>query len=225
MSGAEKSRSVVDYETEDALRKALMAVAAPKDASSSQPQRDASQPQAASAPANGHGDADQQHANGNGNATATNAANNASANGKQGEQPLDWVLHNFDPENTEVQSMKEELHRLQVLKSYLILDTEREEVFDRITSLASRFFNVPIALVSLVDLGRQWFMSNRGLGSVRETPRKYAFCAHAILNKNNILVVTDASKDFRFKGSPLVTGPPHIRFYAGAPLICPEGML
>ncbi|EEC49924.1 predicted protein, partial [Phaeodactylum tricornutum CCAP 1055/1] len=119
--------------------------------------------------------------------------------------------------------MKEELHRLQVLKSYLILDAEREESFERITALACRIFNVPIALVSLVDLGRQWFMSNRGLGSVRETPRKYAFCAHAILNKHNLLVVPDASKDFRFETNPLVTGPPNIRFYAGSPLVSPEG--
>jgi hypothetical protein len=206
MSGAEKSRSVVDYETEDALRKALMSVAAPKDDSpmDDSPSEDSKPQAAASASAetsNGKVYAEQQ------------------SNGK----PLDWVLPSFDPENTEVQSMKEELHRLQVLKSYLILDSEREEAFDRITGIASRFFDVPIALVSLVDLGRQWFMSNRGLGSVRETPRKDAFCSHAILSKNNILIVNDARLDFRFKNNPLVTGPPHIRFYAGAPLICPEG--
>jgi GAF domain-containing protein len=201
MSGAEKSRSVVDYETEDALRKALMAVAAPKDDSPSEDSKPQAAASASSETSSGNGEAE-QHANG---------------------KPLDWVLPSFDPENTEVQSMKEELHRLQVLKSYLILDSEREEAFDRITGIASRFFDVPIALVSLVDLGRQWFMSNRGLGSVRETPRKDAFCAHAILNKNNILVVNDARVDFRFKDNSLVTGPPHIRFYAGAPLICPEG--
>jgi hypothetical protein len=209
MSGAEKSRSVVDYETEDALRKALMAVEAPKENDS--PSED-SKPQAAASPS--------PETSSNGNNTETEQQ---PPNGKQGNQPLDWVLPSFDPENTEVQSMKEELHRLQVLKSYLILDSEREEAFDRITGIASRFFDVPIALVSLVDLGRQWFMSNRGLGSVRETPRKDAFCAHAILNKNNILIVNDARVDFRFKDNPLVTGPPHIRFYAGAPLICPEG--
>ena len=204
MSGAEKSRSVVDYETEDALRKALMSIATPKDDS---PSEDAPPQAAASASASASAET------GNGN----NAEQNS--NGK----PLDWVLPSFDPENTEVQSMKEELHRLQVLKSYLILDSEREEAFDRITGIASRFFDVPIALVSLVDLGRQWFMSNRGLGNVRETPRKDAFCSHAILNKNNILIVNDARLDFRFQDNSLVTGPPHIRFYAGAPLICPEG--
>jgi hypothetical protein len=209
MPGAEKSRSVVDYETEDALRKALMAVAAPKDDT---PSEDAKPPAAAAASTSPE-------------TSSGNADGEQPPNGKQSDKPLDWVLPSFDPETTEVQSMKDELHRLQVLKSYLVLDSEREEAFDRVTGIASRFFDVPIALVSLVDLGRQWFMSNRGLGSVRETPRKYAFCAHAILNKNNILVVPDASKDFRFKRSPLVTGPPHIRFYAGAPLICPEGML
>jgi hypothetical protein len=73
--------------------------------------------------------------------------------------------------------MQEEFKRLHVLKTYLILDSERDEAFERITSLATRIFDVPIALVSLVDLGRQWFMSNPGLGDVRETPRKLAFCA------------------------------------------------
>jgi CheY-like chemotaxis protein/GAF domain-containing protein len=136
----------------------------------------------------------------------------------------DWVLPSFDPASTEAQSMKEELYRLQVLKSYLILDADREESFDRITGLAGRFFDVPISLVSLVDMGRQWFMSNRGLGDVHETPRKHAFCAHAILNKHNMLVVPDATKDFRFCDNPLVTGAPHIRFYAGAPLLTPEGV-
>jgi CheY-like chemotaxis protein/signal transduction histidine kinase len=135
----------------------------------------------------------------------------------------DWVLPSFDPTSTEAQSMQEELHRLQVLKSYQLLDANPEESFERITGLAGRFFDVPIAVVSLVDIGRQWFMSNRGLGDVRETPRKDAFCAHTILNKRNMMVVPDATKDFRFCENPLVTGAPHIRFYAGAPLMTPEG--
>ena len=77
--------------------------------------------------------------------------------------------------------------------------------------------------IFLVDLGRQWFMSNRGLGDVRETPRSQAFCAHAIKSKEDMLVILDATKDFRFKDNPLVTGPPYIRFYLGAPLLAPEG--
>jgi len=136
---------------------------------------------------------------------------------------LDWVLTNYDQKNSEPQSLEQELGRLQALRSYLLLDSEREEQFERLTALASRVLDVPIALVSLVDLGRQWFMSNRGLGDVRETPRSSAFCSHAILNKNELLIIKDAKKDPRFVNNPLVTGPPFIRFYAGAPLETPEG--
>jgi CheY-like chemotaxis protein/GAF domain-containing protein len=136
---------------------------------------------------------------------------------------LDWVISNYNAELSETQSLEEELKRLQVLKSYLILDSEKEGNFERLTALASRMFKVPICLVSLVDLGRQWFMSNRGLGDVKETPRKLAFCAHAIISKEDLLIIPDATKDARFKDNPLVTGPPFIRFYGGAPLICPEG--
>ena len=136
---------------------------------------------------------------------------------------LDWVLTNYDQKNTEPQSLEQELGRLQALRSYLLLDSEREEQFERLTALASRVMDVPICLVSLVDLGRQWFMSNRGLGDVRETPRSSAFCSHAILNKNELLIIKDAKLDPRFNNNPLVTGPPFIRFYAGAPLETPEG--
>ncbi len=136
---------------------------------------------------------------------------------------LDWVLENFQRSTTEAQSIDEELQRLLVLKSYLMLDSERKESFERITGLASRIFKCPMALISLVDIGRQWFMSNRGLGETRETKRKYAFCAHAIMAKEDFLIVPDATKDHRFRENPLVTGAPHIRFYAGAPLVTPEG--
>ena len=139
------------------------------------------------------------------------------------DENLDWVLTNYDQNNSESQSLEQELGRLQALRSYLLLDSEREEQFERLTALASRVLDVPIALVSLVDLGRQWFMSNRGLGDVRETPRSSAFCSHAILNKNELLIIKDAKEDPRFVDNPLVTGPPFIRFYAGAPLETPEG--
>jgi CheY-like chemotaxis protein/signal transduction histidine kinase len=139
------------------------------------------------------------------------------------DSELDWMLINFNQEISQPQTLDEELNRLQVLKSYLILDSEREASFERLTGLAARVFKVPIALVSLVDLGRQWFMSNRGLGDVRETPRKLAFCAHAIISKEDLLIVPDATIDPRFCDNALVTGPPNIRFYAGAPLLCPEG--
>lgn len=135
----------------------------------------------------------------------------------------DWVLTNYDPESTEPQSVNEELHRLKVLMSYMILDSDREEAFDRLTRMASRIFDCPISLVSLVDLGRQWFMSNHGLGEVRQTSRDVAFCAHAIQGKSDVFVVPDATKDERFQDSPLVVGAPQIRFYAGAPLLSSEG--
>jgi CheY-like chemotaxis protein len=146
-----------------------------------------------------------------------------SGSATEGDENMDWVLKNYDAKSSDPQSLEEELARLQTLRSYLILDSEREFPFERLTALAGRILDVPIALVSLVDLGRQWFMSNRGLGDVRETPRDLAFCAHAILSKNDIFIINDATKDPRFKDNPLVTGAPHIRFYAGAPLIAPEG--
>ena len=135
----------------------------------------------------------------------------------------DWCLQNYDEHTTRPQTLHEEFERLKVLRSYMILDAEPDEVFQKFTAMACHSFRVPIALVSLVDLGRQWFAGSCGLDA-KETPRKDAFCAHAIQRKDNgILHVEDARKDVRFKDNPLVTGPPHIRFYAGAPLISPEG--
>jgi len=138
------------------------------------------------------------------------------------EVDVEWEIKNYDKEETEALTMEQELHRLQVLQSYLLLDSDTEEEFERLTSLVSKVFNVPIAVISLVDLGRQWFMSIQGLDA-KETPRKHAFCAHVIMNIKNIMVVPDASKDVRFQDNPLVTGPPNIRFYAGAALVSPEG--
>jgi GAF domain-containing protein len=135
---------------------------------------------------------------------------------------MDLVLNSFDPETNEVQSMREELHRLQVLKSYFSLEQESEETFDRMTTMAARIFQAPIALVSLVDLGRQFFLSSKGL-DVKATPRTYSFCAHVIQSTAPTVIIPDATADFRFKDNPLVTGLPHIRFYAGAPLLSPEG--
>ena len=111
--------------------------------------------------------------------------------------------------------------RLLALQRYQILDTAEEASFDRFTRLACRLFGAPIALVSLVDKDRQWFKSCVGL-DVRETSRDVAFCAHAILG-DGPLVVADATKDYRFASNPLVTGPPYIRFYAGAPLCTADG--
>jgi diguanylate cyclase (GGDEF)-like protein len=111
--------------------------------------------------------------------------------------------------------------RLKALKSYAILDSQSDESFDRITRLASQMLGLPIALISLVDDDRQWFLSRVGI-DVCETGRDVAFCAHAICG-DEVFVVPDASRDERFRANPLVTGPPQIRFYAGAPLRSHDG--
>jgi PAS domain S-box-containing protein len=111
--------------------------------------------------------------------------------------------------------------RLNALRKYQLLDSISEEEFDKYTELASLICNTPISLVSLIDENRQWFKSNQGL-TVSETPRELAFCAHAIMDQQ-IFEIEDATKDDRFKHNVLVTGNPNIRFYAGYPLIDPEG--
>ncbi len=111
--------------------------------------------------------------------------------------------------------------RLEALQQLEILDSAPEESFDRAVHLAQRTFSVPMALVSLVDHERQWFKACYGI-DVSQTHRDHAFCAHAILSEG-VMVVPDAQLDPRFVDNPLVTGPPHIRFYAGAPLRTSEG--
>ena len=114
-----------------------------------------------------------------------------------------------------------ESQRLAVLRTYGILDTEPEEMFDEVTKLAAEVCEAPIALVSLVDETRLWFKSKVGV-DVSEKPRTASFCESVTLT-NEVLVVPDALADERFARSALVQGAPHIRFYAGAPLIAPEG--
>lgn len=118
-------------------------------------------------------------------------------------------------------SNDEEARRLEALRSYLIVDTEEEAIFDALTSIAAHLLEVPIALISLVDDTRQWFKSHHGI-EARETPREISFCAHAILGSGPF-VVADASADERFVDNPLVTDEPHVRFYVGIPLITPDG--
>lgn len=111
--------------------------------------------------------------------------------------------------------------RLASLKDIDLLDTPPEERFDRFTRLAQRSFDVPIALISIVDENRQWFKSRQGLDAT-ETPREISFCGHTILEPD-ILVIPDALADERFSDNPLVVDDPRIRFYAGCPIATPDG--
>lgn len=114
-----------------------------------------------------------------------------------------------------------EQRRVDALLSYNILDTQSEQEFDQLTNLISVICDVPIALVSLVDYDRQWFKSVIGL-TAKQTAREISFCTHAI-EQRSTFIVEDAGKDVRFSENPLVTNDPNIRFYAGYPLIDPEG--
>ena len=116
----------------------------------------------------------------------------------------------------------DEQDRVRALRGYEILDTPPEQAFDDLTLLASVICEAPISLVSLVDGQRQWFKSRIGM-DLAETPRDVAFCAHAILEPREVLVVPDATADQRFSDNPLVTGDPQIRFYAGAPIATSSG--
>lgn len=117
------------------------------------------------------------------------------------------------PENEE--------ERLKSLYLTDLLDTGSEERFDRLTRLAKKIFQVPVVLISLLDRERQWLLACEGLGT-RETPRNVSFCGHAILQEGPF-IVNDAANDERFHDNPLVTGEPHIRFYAGYPVHLPDG--
>jgi GAF domain-containing protein len=119
------------------------------------------------------------------------------------------------------QTATTETKRLKVLWQYDVLDTVPEELFDDLTELAARICEAPIALISLVDEDRQWFKSKVGV-TISETSRDISFCAHAIRGQD-LFIIPDATKDLRFANNPLVTSDPKIRFYAGAPLIAPDG--
>lgn len=115
----------------------------------------------------------------------------------------------------------QEQERLEELKSLNILDSEPDPEFDRFTRLAAYVMHAPVSVMSLIDEDRQWFKSCFGFDAT-ETPRDLAFCAHTIMS-DEVMIVPDATKDPRFRDNPLVSGEPHIRFYAGAPIITENG--
>jgi GAF domain-containing protein len=118
-------------------------------------------------------------------------------------------------------NLRTEQDRLEALRSLSLMDTPPDEGLDKLTGMVARHFDAPIALLTLVDDHRQWFKSKQGL-SISATPREVAFCAYTV-QASEPFIVLNAMKDWRFKENPLVTSAPHIRFYAGAPLITSSG--
>jgi len=112
--------------------------------------------------------------------------------------------------------------RLDELLSYKILDTPPEKILDDFTEIAAAICDTPIALISILDDKRQWFKAKVGL-DVKQTPIEDSFCQYALYNPDSIMVINDSLTDERFVNNPLVLGDPHIRFYAGAPLVTPKG--
>ncbi|MFT5535395.1 MAG: diguanylate cyclase (GGDEF)-like protein [Candidatus Paceibacteria bacterium] len=115
-----------------------------------------------------------------------------------------------------------EPERLAHLRSFAILDTSPEIEFDALTRVVAHAFNAPIAVIAMMDSNRLWFKSKLGL-DVPQLDRKIAFCAHAIMKPGAPLVIEDLTADPRFAINPLVSHDPHLRFYAGAPLVDDSG--
>ncbi|WP_239985668.1 MULTISPECIES: sensor histidine kinase [Arenibacter] len=109
------------------------------------------------------------------------------------------------------------------MDSYSILDTLPESDYDNLTTIAAEICGTPISLISLIDDKRQWFKSHHGLDAT-ETPKEYAFCGHAINTPDDVFIIQDARKDERFHDNPIVTGDPHVIFYAGVPLVSEAGL-
>lgn len=109
-----------------------------------------------------------------------------------------------------------EEERLAMLYQLQILDTDKEERFDRVTRIACKLFRVPIAVISFLEADRQWMKSTQGL-DIEEAPRRTSFCGHVILS-NEIMIIEDTAKDIRFYDNPFVMNEPHFRFYVGCPL-------
>ncbi len=116
----------------------------------------------------------------------------------------------------------DEAARQSTLDAYRILDTPREAEYDDLVTIAAAICDVPMAVITLVDRDRQWFKSTHGVDG-SETPREIAFCAHAILEPDETMIVRDTREDVRFSDNPLVTGAANVRFYAGAPMRAADG--
>jgi hypothetical protein len=139
----------------------------------------------------------------------------------QPQKQADWYISDYDPATCDAPNIDTELGRLKVLKKYKILDQERQDCYERAASVCCRVFDAPVAFVNLIDLGRVWILGSAGvpLHMARDSPRKTSFCAHAILNREDVMVVPDTTKDPRFSENSFVTGPTNFRFYAAAPFI------
>jgi CheY-like chemotaxis protein/signal transduction histidine kinase len=139
------------------------------------------------------------------------------------ESNLDWVVDNYDKEASYPRDLETELRRLAVLKSYRLIGTGRNSSYERLISMVGRVMKCPMAQVSVIDLGRTYYLASRGMGNVQDHPRKTSMCAHAIISKLDLIVVPDLAKDDRFKDHHYVEGHPHLRFFAAVPLNSPEG--
>jgi len=164
-------------------------------------------------------------------------ADREDAEAGQAAGATDWLVQPFSPHYARARAQAwlmrvacrwvrapipvDEEKRLAALRDLEVLDTPPEERFDRLTRIAAALFEMPITLVSLVDENRQWMKSTCGT-DIRETPRDVSFCAHAVANRD-VLVVPDAKLDPRFADNPVVAGPPGVRFYAGHPVYTPDG--
>ncbi|MBS7458654.1 sensor domain-containing diguanylate cyclase [Coralloluteibacterium stylophorae] len=117
---------------------------------------------------------------------------------------------------------RDEAARLEALQALAILDTAPEIAYDDLVRIATGICGTPMGTVSLIDADRQWFKARHGVEG-QETPRSVSFCGHAILHPDELLIVPDTHTDPRFRDNPMVTGAPHVRFYAGAPVSVDEG--